>query len=814
MKLFKKKKVYTVLIIVFTLILIADLVIRFAVTAKSSSSDRGGFSGMPGSFSGDFDPDNMPSDFDPNNVPSDFSDFQQGSMPGGNGTFDVENMPEGVDPQQGGFTPGNMHDSGRSASEEKGFVGTVKKFWMPIAVVCALVDAVCVFMLLRISKKNRSSSSTRKTDSGSKNSEEDFDDSPRRKKPLWILLFVPVLVIAILLKTLPKTKKEEKSTMSVKENIVTAETEKKMLSTVYLGGGTLSQEEASEVSVPGSIKIDSYAVSNGDMVQAGDLIATVNKPSVLSQIRDVQETLSEIDEKLNDELSKEDREKLTANAEGRVMAVYAGEGDAVADTMSEHGSLLLISLDGLMSTEIPARNLSVGDSVIVILPDETEETGYVISVFEDVATITISDENIRLDDEVTIKNGSGEVLTTCHLSVHSPLNVVAYHGVTEKVEVETGDAVEKGDTLLSLKNEEKSPEYIRLMQQREELSLQMKQLFALYDSGEIRAESAGEISGLNEDILVDEDEKEDEVITVSRRIIIDPEDLGNGEVPKSGGDAENQNVPEQTEAQQTPTAESPEQGGVPDQQNTQQQAPDQQNTQQQVPDQQTPEDSQNPSGQFPGGDGMPSGSGNGSRTGMPGTSSGTGDPSSVSQQPESQTDTKQQDSYTLSECGIYSIAAREMMTIEITVDELDIRNLKVGDKASVTLDAIPGQSFDGEITAIGEEGTYDGGNTKYTVTVSVPKIEQMYTGMSAGIIVMIREEEYMTIPVASLVEENGKTYVYTMYDEEKGTLDGLKEVTTGVSDGEDVQIVSGLSEGDKVYYRYADSIEFNFVSPN
>lgn len=788
MKLFKKKTVYIVLIIIFTLILIADLVICFAVPAKSSSSDRGEFSGMSGSFSGDFDPDNMPSDFDPNNMPSDFSGFQQGSMPDG-------------------FTPGDRSSRpGRSGSEKKdsGFVGTVKKFWIPIAAVCVLINAVCVFMLLRISKKNRNSSSTGKTDSGSKNSEEDFDDSPRRKKPLWILLFVPVLVIAILLKTLPKTKKEEKSTMSVKENIVTAETEKKMLSTVYLGGGTLSQEEASEVSVPGSIKIDSYAVSNGDMVQAGDLIATVNKPSVLSQIRDVQETLSEIDEKLNDELSKEDREKLTANAEGRVMAVYAGEGDVVADTMSEHGSLLLISLDGLMSTEIPARNLSVGDSVIVILPDETEETGYVISVFEDVATITISDENIRLDDEVTIKNGSGEVLTTCHLSVHSPLNVVAYHGVTEKVEVETGDAVEKGDTLLSLKNEEKSPEYIRLMQQREELSLQMKQLFALYDSGEIRAESAGEISGLNEDILIDEDEKEDEVITVSRRIIIDPEDPGNGEVPKSGGDAENQNVPEQTETQQTPTAESQEQGGVPDQQNTQQQAPDQQ----------TPEDSQNPSGQFPGGDGMPSGSGNGSRTGMPGTSSGTGDPSSVSQQPESQTDTKQQDSYTLSECGIYSIAAREMMTIEITVDELDIRNLKVGDKASVTLDAIPGQSFDGEITAIGEEGTYDGGNTKYTVTVSVPKIEQMYTGMSAGIIVMIREEEYMTIPVASLVEENGKTYVYTMYDEEKGTLDGLKEVTTGVSDGEDVQIVSGLSEGDKVYYRYADSIEFIFVSPN
>lgn len=837
MKLFKKKTVYIVLIIIFTLILIADLVIRFAVPAKSSSSDRGGFSGMPGSFSGDFDS---------NNIPSDFSDFQQGSMPGGNGTFDVENMPEGFDPQQGGFTPGSMPDSGsfdsgsmpdggsfdpenmtgdfsgftpgdrisrsgRSASEEKGFVGIVKKFWMPIAVVCALVDAVCVFMLLRISKNQKQE----KSDSGSKDSEEDYDDSPRRKKPFWILLFVPVLVIAIVLETLPKTKKEEMSSMSVKENVLTAETEKKKLSTVYLGGGTLSQEETTEVSVPGSIKIDSYTVENGDMVKAGDLIATVNKSSVLSQIRDVQTTVAEIDEKLKDELDEKDTEKLTSGAAGRVKAIYAEEGKAVSDTMLEYEALLLISLDGLMSAEIPAGDLTAGDSVTVVLPDETEENGYVISVLDGKATITVSDENAGLDDEVTIKNADGEVLATSTLSVNSALKVVASHGVTDTVEVEVGDEVKKGDTLLTLRNEERSPEYIQLMGEREELLDQMKKLFALYDSGEIRAESAGEISGLNEDILIDDDEKETEVITVSKWIVIDPENLGAGDAPKAGGDEQKQNAPEQTEPQQqtpdqqTPNQQSPDQGTTPDQQSTQQQTPDQQ-----TPDQQTPGNTQNPSGQsgqFPGGGDMPSGFGDGSRSGAP---SGSGNMNAAPQQTETEQNTKTQSSYALSEIAIYSIAPREEMTIEITVDELDIRSLHVGDQTSVTLDAIPGQSFDGKITKIGEEGSYDSGNTKYTVTVSVPKTEQMYTGMNAVISVTVSENEYLTIPVAALTEEGGKTYVYTIYDEEKEKLDGLKEVTTGVSDGEDVQIVSGLSEGDKVYYRYADSIEFTFVRPN
>lgn len=37
------------------------------------------------------------------------------------------------------------------------------------------------------------------------------------------------------------------------------------------------------------------------------------------------------------------------------------------------------------------------------------------------------------------------------------------------------------------------------------------------------------------------------------------------------------------------------------------------------------------------------------------------------------------------------------------------------------------------------------------------------------------------------------------------------EITTGLSDGENVEVLSGLSEGDTVYYRYADTLEYSFV---
>ena len=152
------------------------------------------------------------------------------------------------------------------------------------------------------------------------------------------------------------------------------------------------------------------------------------------------------------------------------------------------------------------------------------------------------------------------------------------------------------------------------------------------------------------------------------------------------------------------------------------------------------------------------------------------------------------------------------MSIEISVDELDIVNIKKGQAATVSLDALPGQSFEGKISSVANEGTYDSGNTKYSITVLIDRTEQMYSGMNAGIRVETEDPaEYLTVPVAALSDEGGKTYVYTSYDEEKDELSGLTEVVTGKSDGEDVEIVSGIKKGDKVCYKYADTIEYTFM---
>lgn len=158
------------------------------------------------------------------------------------------------------------------------------------------------------------------------------------------------------------------------------------------------------------------------------------------------------------------------------------------------------------------------------------------------------------------------------------------------------------------------------------------------------------------------------------------------------------------------------------------------------------------------------------------------------------------------------ITADEEMTVQIQVDELDIRTLETGMEATVTLDALPGSSFTGTITSINPYGENSGGNTKYTVTVTLPRDEKMLSGMNASVKITTGVSGTVpTVPAAAVVFDAGKSWLYTGYNEKTDTLTDPVEIQTGLSDGSLVELLSGLSEGSSFYYRYADSIEYSFV---
>lgn len=162
--------------------------------------------------------------------------------------------------------------------------------------------------------------------------------------------------------------------------------------------------------------------------------------------------------------------------------------------------------------------------------------------------------------------------------------------------------------------------------------------------------------------------------------------------------------------------------------------------------------------------------------------------------------------YSLDTVTVASVTSQNHMSVEIAVDELDISQLSLGQEAKITVDALGGESFDAKVSQIASSGENEGGNSKFTVTLTLEKSGDMLPGMTACAYIGLQtQEQVLCVPAAAVEESNGETIVYTHYDENSASLTNPVTVTTGVSDGEYVQILSGLEEGAEIYYAYYDT---------
>lgn len=164
--------------------------------------------------------------------------------------------------------------------------------------------------------------------------------------------------------------------------------------------------------------------------------------------------------------------------------------------------------------------------------------------------------------------------------------------------------------------------------------------------------------------------------------------------------------------------------------------------------------------------------------------------------------------YSLDKLTVASVTSQERMTLDVTVDELDISKIYVGQSATVTVDALAGEHFSATVSQIANSGTNDGGSSKFTVELTLEKNGDMLPGMTASAFIRLDGgENLLCVPAAALGEENGKTVLYTSYDEKNAVLGSPVPVTIGAADADYVQILTGLSQGDTVYYAYYDTPE-------
>ena len=171
----------------------------------------------------------------------------------------------------------------------------------------------------------------------------------------------------------------------------------------------------------------------------------------------------------------------------------------------------------------------------------------------------------------------------------------------------------------------------------------------------------------------------------------------------------------------------------------------------------------------------------------------------------------------------------------LSVDELDISNISVGQTVSITADAVEDQTYTGTVTKVSVAGTSTGSATTYPVTIRIDETDGLLPGMSVDATIELQHaDNVLVIPAAAL--NRGNTVLVTKDSPSAANAqtaqpsdsqpsgdqpDGSQpqgdqgsaqapdtansdyvsvQVTTGVSDGDYIEITSGLQEGDTVAY--------------
>lgn len=159
---------------------------------------------------------------------------------------------------------------------------------------------------------------------------------------------------------------------------------------------------------------------------------------------------------------------------------------------------------------------------------------------------------------------------------------------------------------------------------------------------------------------------------------------------------------------------------------------------------------------------------------------------------------------------IMRIADLSKKQIRAKVDETDIGSVRVGQAAAFTVNAFPNQKFTAKVSKISQTDvttSWDSSSTSsvsvvyYYVTLDVEDPENLLLpGMTAQVdIVTADKPGTLALPIAALKANANGTYVLLVQPDGR-TVEKL--VTTGIYSDEYVEILDGLSEGERVENSY------------
>jgi len=185
---------------------------------------------------------------------------------------------------------------------------------------------------------------------------------------------------------------------------------------------------------------------------------------------------------------------------------------------------------------------------------------------------------------------------------------------------------------------------------------------------------------------------------------------------------------------------------------------------------------------------------------------------------------------------IMRIANMATMEVNVEVNENDINRVKVGNEATIEVDAFQGRKFKGTVTEISSSSTSAGSESVATTAEQVTnfnvkvRIESssyedlidddnrhsspFKPGLSATVQIHTKSDKGIVVPIQSVTVREGKNDADSVSNKEmkeyvfvlNGETMNMTEVTTGIQDDNNIIVKSGLKVGDKVVSRPFNAI--------
>jgi len=138
----------------------------------------------------------------------------------------------------------------------------------------------------------------------------------------------------------------------------------------------------------------------------------------------------------------------------------------------------------------------------------------------------------------------------------------------------------------------------------------------------------------------------------------------------------------------------------------------------------------------------------------------------------------------------------DRLIVQAQVDETDIGRIRVNQQANIVLDAYPDKPIPGHVEQIAYESQTINNVTVYMINVLPESVPPFFrSGMSATVNFKMDERtNVLKLPLDAVKKKGGRSYVFRR---QNGTIKAI-QVQTGLENSSEVEIMSGLSEGDEL----------------